>query len=67
MTEESARARLEHSLTGTPSQVTERLRALEATGVSWVFLLFDDLPHFAGLRSFAEAVMPGLHSGPLAR
>jgi hypothetical protein len=28
-----------------------------------VFLLFDDLPRLAGLRSFAEAVMPVLHSG----
>jgi len=28
-----------------------------------VFLLFDDLPRLAGLRSFAEAVMPALHTG----
>jgi hypothetical protein len=36
---------------------------LADAGVSWVFLLFDDLPRLAGLRSFAEAVMPALHSG----
>jgi alkanesulfonate monooxygenase SsuD/methylene tetrahydromethanopterin reductase-like flavin-dependent oxidoreductase (luciferase family) len=60
LTEESARAKLKHSLTGTPGQVAERLRALEAAGVSWVFLLFDDLPRLAGLRLFAEAVMPDL-------
>jgi alkanesulfonate monooxygenase SsuD/methylene tetrahydromethanopterin reductase-like flavin-dependent oxidoreductase (luciferase family) len=33
------------------------------SGVGWVFLLFDDLPRLAGLRAFAEAVMPTLHSG----
>ncbi len=63
LTEEAARGRLGHSLTGTPGQVSERLRALAAAGVGWVFLLFDDLPRLAGLRSFAEAVMPALHSG----
>ena len=63
LTEEAARGRLEHSLTGTPGQVSERLRALAAAGVGWVFLLFDDLPRLAGLRSFAEAVMPALHTG----
>jgi hypothetical protein len=26
-------------------------------------LLFDDLPRLAGLRSFAEAVTPALHTG----
>jgi alkanesulfonate monooxygenase SsuD/methylene tetrahydromethanopterin reductase-like flavin-dependent oxidoreductase (luciferase family) len=64
LTEESARVKLEHSLTGTPGQVRERLTALAATGVSWVFLLFDNLPDFGGLRSFAETVMPDLRSGP---
>jgi alkanesulfonate monooxygenase SsuD/methylene tetrahydromethanopterin reductase-like flavin-dependent oxidoreductase (luciferase family) len=63
LAEEAARGRLEHSLTGTPGQVSERLRALAAAGVGWVFLLFDDLPRLAGLRSFAEAVMPALHTG----
>ncbi|HSS91198.1 MAG TPA: LLM class flavin-dependent oxidoreductase [Streptosporangiaceae bacterium] len=63
LTEEAARGRLGHSLTGTPGQVRERLRALAAAGVGWVFLLFDDLPRLAGLRSFAEAVMPALHTG----
>jgi len=60
LTEDSARSRLRHSLLGTPSQVCERLRALEAAGVSWVFLLFDGLPSLVGLRSFAETVMPNL-------
>ena len=63
LTEDAARGRLGHSLTGTPGQVSERLRALAAAGVGWVFLLFDDLPGLAGLRSFAEAVMPALRSG----
>jgi alkanesulfonate monooxygenase SsuD/methylene tetrahydromethanopterin reductase-like flavin-dependent oxidoreductase (luciferase family) len=60
LTEDAARSRLRHSLLGTPSQVCERLRALEAAGVSWVFLLFGGLPSVAGLRSFAETVMPNL-------
>jgi alkanesulfonate monooxygenase SsuD/methylene tetrahydromethanopterin reductase-like flavin-dependent oxidoreductase (luciferase family) len=64
LTEEAARTRLKNSLAGTPAQVGERLRALEAAGVSWVFLLFPDLPGLASLRSFAESVMPGLRSGP---
>jgi alkanesulfonate monooxygenase SsuD/methylene tetrahydromethanopterin reductase-like flavin-dependent oxidoreductase (luciferase family) len=63
LAEEVARIKLQHSLLGTPGQVCERLRALEAAGVSWVFLLFEDLPDFAGLRSFAEAIMPALNSG----
>jgi alkanesulfonate monooxygenase SsuD/methylene tetrahydromethanopterin reductase-like flavin-dependent oxidoreductase (luciferase family) len=63
LTEEAARGRLGHSLTGTPGQVRERLWALADAGVGWVFLLFDDLPRLAGLRSFAEAVMPALHTG----
>jgi alkanesulfonate monooxygenase SsuD/methylene tetrahydromethanopterin reductase-like flavin-dependent oxidoreductase (luciferase family) len=64
LTEEAARTRLKDSLVGTPTQVGERLRALEAAGVSWVFLLFQDLPGFVSLRLFAEAVMPVLSSGP---
>jgi len=58
VSEEAARQRLEHSLAGTPRQVCERLRALEAAGVTWVFLLFDNARDFGGLRLFAEAVMP---------
>ena len=45
-----------------PGQVRERLRALADAGVGWAFLLFDDLPRLARLRSFAEAVMPALHA-----
>ena len=60
LSEESAMRKLEHSLAGTPGQVCERLRALEAAGVSWAFLLFDNARDFAGLRLFAEAVMPEL-------
>jgi alkanesulfonate monooxygenase SsuD/methylene tetrahydromethanopterin reductase-like flavin-dependent oxidoreductase (luciferase family) len=60
LSEESARRKLEHSLAGTPQQVCERLRALEAAGVGWVFLLFDDARDLAGLRLFAETVMPEL-------
>jgi alkanesulfonate monooxygenase SsuD/methylene tetrahydromethanopterin reductase-like flavin-dependent oxidoreductase (luciferase family) len=58
LTEQAARTRLKDSLAGTPAQVGERLRALEAAGVSWVFLLFQDLPDLATLRLFAEAVIP---------
>jgi alkanesulfonate monooxygenase SsuD/methylene tetrahydromethanopterin reductase-like flavin-dependent oxidoreductase (luciferase family) len=60
LSEESARQRLEHSLAGTPQQVRERLKALEAAGVGWVFLLFDNARDFGRLRLFAEAVMPEL-------
>jgi alkanesulfonate monooxygenase SsuD/methylene tetrahydromethanopterin reductase-like flavin-dependent oxidoreductase (luciferase family) len=63
LTGDAARERLSHSLLGTPAQVRERLRSLAATGVSWVFLRFGDLPHFAGLRLFAEAVLPDLTGG----
>ena len=64
LTEDAARSRLRHALAGTPSQVRERLRALEAAGVSWVFLLFDGLPSLGGLRSFAETVLPDLRIAP---
>jgi alkanesulfonate monooxygenase SsuD/methylene tetrahydromethanopterin reductase-like flavin-dependent oxidoreductase (luciferase family) len=64
LTEEAACTRLSDSLAGTPAQVGERLRALEAAGVSWVFLLFQDLPGLASLRSFAEAFIPARSSGP---
>ena len=60
LSEEAARQKLAHSLAGTPRQVLERLRALEAAGVTWVFLLFDNPRDFGGLRLFAEAVMPEL-------
>jgi alkanesulfonate monooxygenase SsuD/methylene tetrahydromethanopterin reductase-like flavin-dependent oxidoreductase (luciferase family) len=60
LSEDAARSRLRHSLAGTPTQVCEQLRALEAAGVSWVFLLFDSLPALAGPRFFAETVMPNL-------
>jgi alkanesulfonate monooxygenase SsuD/methylene tetrahydromethanopterin reductase-like flavin-dependent oxidoreductase (luciferase family) len=62
LTEDDARSRLSHSLHGTPGQVCEQLKALEAAGVSWVFLLFDGLPSLAGLRSFAATVMPNLRA-----
>jgi len=64
LTEAAARARLKDALVGTPVQVGQRLRALEAAGVSCVFLLFQDLPGLASLRLFAEAVTPVLSSGP---
>jgi alkanesulfonate monooxygenase SsuD/methylene tetrahydromethanopterin reductase-like flavin-dependent oxidoreductase (luciferase family) len=60
LSEESARRKLRHSLAGTPQQVRERLRDLEAAGVSWIFLLFDNARDLAGLRLFAEAVIPEL-------
>jgi alkanesulfonate monooxygenase SsuD/methylene tetrahydromethanopterin reductase-like flavin-dependent oxidoreductase (luciferase family) len=63
LTERAARGRLEHSLAGTPEQVRRRLRGLEQAGVRWVFLLFEDLPRLAGLRLFAERVMPEFRTG----
>jgi alkanesulfonate monooxygenase SsuD/methylene tetrahydromethanopterin reductase-like flavin-dependent oxidoreductase (luciferase family) len=60
LSEESARRKLHHSLAGTPRQVCERLKALEAVGVGWVFLLFDNARDLGDLRLFAEAVMPEL-------
>jgi alkanesulfonate monooxygenase SsuD/methylene tetrahydromethanopterin reductase-like flavin-dependent oxidoreductase (luciferase family) len=60
LSEETARRKLEHSLAGTPRQVRARLKDLEAAGVGWVFLLFDDARDFTALRLFAAAVMPEL-------
>lgn len=60
LTVDAARARLASALVGTPAAVIGRLRALAAAGVTWVFLLFQDLPDLAGLRLFAEAVAPDL-------
>ncbi len=57
LSEESARRKLEHALAGTPRQVRAKLKSLEAAGVGWVFLLFDDARDVAALRLFAEAVM----------
>lgn len=55
---EDGRHRSAHLLAGTPEEIADRLRALEDAGVSWVFLLFQDLPDTTGLRLFAEAVLP---------
>jgi alkanesulfonate monooxygenase SsuD/methylene tetrahydromethanopterin reductase-like flavin-dependent oxidoreductase (luciferase family) len=57
LSEESARGKLEHALAGTAQQVRAKLKALEAAGVGWVFLLFDDARDVGALRLFAEAVM----------
>lgn len=63
LTEDAARSMLRHALLGTPGQVCERLSALQAAGVSWVFLKFDGLPSsVAGLRSFAQTVLPSLRA-----
>jgi len=64
LTADAARSMLRHALLGTPAQVRERLRSLGAAGVSWVFLKFDGLPELAGLRSFAETVLPSLRGAP---
>jgi alkanesulfonate monooxygenase SsuD/methylene tetrahydromethanopterin reductase-like flavin-dependent oxidoreductase (luciferase family) len=58
MNVDAARERLSSALLGTPDAVIARLRTLEAAGVTWAFLLFQDLPEVAGLRLFAEAVLP---------
>jgi alkanesulfonate monooxygenase SsuD/methylene tetrahydromethanopterin reductase-like flavin-dependent oxidoreductase (luciferase family) len=57
LSEEAARRKLEHALAGTAHQVRAKVKALEAAGVGWVFLLFDDARDVAALRLFAEAVM----------
>ena len=64
LTEAAARSRLTHALLGTPGQVCARLKALEAAGVSWVFLLFDGLPSVGALRAFAQTVLPDLRASP---
>lgn len=66
LAEDAARSRLRHALLGSADQVIEQLGALEAAGVSWVFLLFDGLPSLEGLRSFAELVLPDLRGGTRA-
>jgi alkanesulfonate monooxygenase SsuD/methylene tetrahydromethanopterin reductase-like flavin-dependent oxidoreductase (luciferase family) len=45
---------------GTPSQVTEKLKAYMDAGVDIFFLRFDDFPSQTGLRLFTEEVMPQL-------
>lgn len=55
---EQLRARLGSALVGTPAQIIERLRALAAAGVAWVFLVFPELPSLDGVRLFGEAVLP---------
>lgn len=55
---EKARAQLATALVGTSEEVISRLRGLEQAGVSWVFLLFQDLPGLDSVRLFAEAVLP---------
>jgi alkanesulfonate monooxygenase SsuD/methylene tetrahydromethanopterin reductase-like flavin-dependent oxidoreductase (luciferase family) len=45
-------------LIGTPDEVAEQVRAYEHAGVSHLMLWFVDFPSTAGLRLFAEAVLP---------
>jgi alkanesulfonate monooxygenase SsuD/methylene tetrahydromethanopterin reductase-like flavin-dependent oxidoreductase (luciferase family) len=55
---EEAQTRLATACAGTPDRVIARLTRLYEAGVTWVFLLFQDLPELDGLRLFAEAVLP---------
>ncbi|GIW06021.1 MAG: LLM class F420-dependent oxidoreductase [Dehalococcoidia bacterium] len=55
---EEAAARLRTALAGTPDMVSERIARLKALGISWVFLIFQDLPDVAMMRLFAEQVLP---------
>jgi alkanesulfonate monooxygenase SsuD/methylene tetrahydromethanopterin reductase-like flavin-dependent oxidoreductase (luciferase family) len=59
LTAEEARTRLATACAGTPDQVVARLLGLRRAGVTWVFLLFQDLPSMDSLRLFAETVLPG--------
>lgn len=49
-------------IAGTPAQVIERLRAYAARGVSHFMLWFLDFPSHAGMRLFAEQVIPALRT-----
>jgi FMNH2-dependent dimethyl sulfone monooxygenase len=47
---------LRAGLVGTPEQVAERIRALEAVGVDLLLLQFS--PQFEEMERFSETVMP---------
>lgn len=53
-----ARQRLAHAVVGKPEECTERLRDYRARGMSWLFLLFPDLPDLRSLQLFGERVLP---------
>jgi alkanesulfonate monooxygenase SsuD/methylene tetrahydromethanopterin reductase-like flavin-dependent oxidoreductase (luciferase family) len=48
----------ERWLIGTPDEVAEQIAAYERAGVDHLMLWFVDFPSLAGLRLFADAVMP---------
>ncbi|HUX87424.1 MAG TPA: LLM class flavin-dependent oxidoreductase, partial [Chloroflexota bacterium] len=48
------------ALVGTPDEVVDRIRQYQALGVSHFMLWFLDFPSTAGLRLFAEKVLPAL-------
>jgi alkanesulfonate monooxygenase SsuD/methylene tetrahydromethanopterin reductase-like flavin-dependent oxidoreductase (luciferase family) len=45
---------------GASEATEERLVALWEEGVSWFFVLFEDLPRLAGMQLFARRTLPGL-------
>lgn len=49
-------------LVGTPDEVVDQLRSYTALGVRHVLLWFMDFPETAGLRLFAERVLPAFRS-----
>jgi alkanesulfonate monooxygenase SsuD/methylene tetrahydromethanopterin reductase-like flavin-dependent oxidoreductase (luciferase family) len=59
-----AHERLAHALVGSPEACASRLREYVASGVSWFFLLFADLPELSSLRLFAREVFPAVTGRP---
>ncbi len=52
------------AVVGTPEQVTEKLQVYVDLGVDIFFMRFDDFPSQAGIRLFAEKVMPAFVKKP---
>ena len=50
----------EHALYGTPDQVAEQVRDIEALGIGYVMVYFADATWGDGMRLFGEQVIPAL-------
>jgi alkanesulfonate monooxygenase SsuD/methylene tetrahydromethanopterin reductase-like flavin-dependent oxidoreductase (luciferase family) len=55
---DAASGRLQRALVGAPEEIIARLKEMERVGITWVFLMFPDLPALTGVRLFAEAILP---------
>ena len=55
-----ATLRSRNCLVGTPDEIVEQIRAYDATGVEELMLQWFEMDDIAGLRAFAEGVLPRL-------